>query len=480
MAVQTAEKTTKPKEENLGHIVQIIGPVLDVAFEEGHLPQIYEALRIARDDKSELVAEVQQHLGNNWVRAVAMDTSDGLRRGMKVLATGQPISVPVGPATLGRLFNVTGDPIDGKGPVKGVRRDPIHRAPPSFVDQSTAAEILETGIKVIDLICPFQKGGKAAIFGGAGVGKTFVIMELIRNIGYEHSGYSVFCGVGERSREGTQLLGEMEEFKVIDKVAMVFGQMNEPPGVRLRVALSGLTLAEYFRDDEGKDLLVFIDNIFRFSQAGSEVSALLGRMPSAVGYQPTLATEMGELQERITSTKKGSITSMQAVFVPADDYTDPAPATTFAHLDSTIRLERYLTEIGIYPAVDPLTSTSRAIDPTMVGQEHYQTTREVQQVLQRYKDLQDIIAILGVDELSDEDKLLVARARKLQKFLSQPMHVAEKFTGITPKYVKVKDTVRSFREILDGKHDDLPEQAFHMVGSIEDVREKAKTLSGES
>ena len=480
MAVQTAEKTTKPKEENLGHIVQIIGPVLDVAFEEGHLPQIYEALRIARDDKSELVAEVQQHLGNNWVRAVAMDTSDGLRRGMKVLATGQPISVPVGPATLGRLFNVTGDPIDGKGPVKGVRRDPIHRAPPSFVDQSTAAEILETGIKVIELICPFQKGGKAAIFGGAGVGKTFVIMELIRNIGYEHSGYSVFCGVGERSREGTQLLGEMEEFKVIDKVAMVFGQMNEPPGVRLRVALSGLTLAEYFRDDEGKDLLVFIDNIFRFSQAGSEVSALLGRMPSAVGYQPTLATEMGELQERITSTKKGSITSMQAVFVPADDYTDPAPATTFAHLDSTIRLERYLTEIGIYPAVDPLTSTSRAIDPTMVGQEHYQTTREVQQVLQRYKDLQDIIAILGVDELSDEDKLLVARARKLQKFLSQPMHVAEKFTGITPKYVKVKDTVRSFREILDGKHDDLPEQAFHMVGSIEDVREKAKTLSGES
>ncbi|TMG52952.1 MAG: F0F1 ATP synthase subunit beta [Chloroflexi bacterium] len=480
MTVQTAEKITKPKEENLGHIVQIIGPVLDVAFEEGHLPQIYEALRIARDDKSELVAEVQQHLGNNWVRAVAMDTSDGLRRGMKVLATGQPISVPVGPATLGRLFNVTGDPIDGKGPVKGVRRDPIHRTPPSFVDQSTAAEILETGIKVIDLICPFQKGGKAAIFGGAGVGKTFVIMELIRNIGYEHSGYSVFCGVGERSREGTQLLGEMEEFKVIDKVAMVFGQMNEPPGVRLRVALSGLTLAEYFRDDEGKDLLVFIDNIFRFSQAGSEVSALLGRMPSAVGYQPTLATEMGELQERITSTKKGSITSMQAVFVPADDYTDPAPATTFAHLDSTIRLERYLTEIGIYPAVDPLTSTSRAIDPTMVGQEHYQTTREVQQVLQRYKDLQDIIAILGVDELSDEDKLLVARARKLQKFLSQPMHVAEKFTGITPKYVKVKDTVRSFREILDGKHDDLPEQAFHMVGSIEDVREKAKTLSGES
>ena len=477
MAVQTAEKITKPKEENLGHIVQIIGPVLDVAFEEGHLPQIYEALRIARDDKSELVAEVQQHLGNNWVRAVAMDTSDGLRRGMKVLATGQPISVPVGPATLGRLFNVTGDPIDGKGPVKGVRRDPIHRAPPSFVDQSTAAEILETGIKVIDLICPFQKGGKAAIFGGAGVGKTFVIMELIRNIGYEHSGYSVFCGVGERSREGTQLLGEMEEFKVIDKVAMVFGQMNEPPGVRLRVALSGLTLAEYFRDDEGKDLLVFIDNIFRFSQAGSEVSALLGRMPSAVGYQPTLATEMGELQERITSTKKGSITSMQAVFVPADDYTDPAPATTFAHLDSTIRLERYLTEIGIYPAVDPLTSTSRAIDPTMVGQEHYQTTREVQQVLQRYKDLQDIIAILGMEELSDEDKLIVARARKIQRFLSQPFSVAEQFTGQPGRYVKLADTVKSFREVVDGKHDELPEQAFYMVGEIGEAVEKAKKLA---
>ena len=480
MTVQTAEKITKPKEENLGHIVQIIGPVLDVAFEEGHLPQIYEALRIARDDKTELVAEVQQHLGNNWVRAVAMDTSDGLRRGMKVLATGQPISVPVGPATLGRLFNVTGDPIDGKGPVKGVRRDPIHRTPPSFVDQSTAAEILETGIKVIDLICPFQKGGKAAIFGGAGVGKTFVIMELIRNIGYEHSGYSVFCGVGERSREGTQLLGEMEEFKVIDKVAMVFGQMNEPPGVRLRVALSGLTLAEYFRDDEGKDLLVFVDNIFRFVQAGSEVSTLLGRMPSAVGYQPTLADEMGELQERITSTRGRAITSLQAVYVPADDITDPAPHTTFAHLDATTVLSRSIVEKGIYPAVDPLDSTSRILDARYVGEEHYRVAQRVLEILQRYKDLQDIIAILGVDELSDEDKLLVARARKLQKFLSQPMHVAEKFTGITPKYVKVKDTVRSFREILDGKHDDLPEQAFHMVGSIEDVREKAKTLSGES
>jgi len=476
MAVATRE-TKKGKGEHVGQIAQIVGPVLDVAFQEGELPRIYEALRVTRDDKSSLVAEVQQHLGNNWVRAVAMDSTDGLRRGMKVEATGGPITVPVGNETLGRLFNVTGDPIDGKGPVKGVRRDPIHRAPPAFVDQSTSAEILETGIKVIDLVCPFLKGGKAAIFGGAGVGKTYVIMELIRNIGYEHSGYSVFCGVGERSREGTQLLGEMHEFGVIDKVAMVFGQMNEPPGVRLRVALTGLTIAEYFRDDEGKDLLVFIDNIFRFSQAGSEVSALLGRMPSAVGYQPTLATEMGELQERITSTRKGSITSMQAVFVPADDYTDPAPATTFAHLDSTIRLERYLTEIGIYPAVDPLTSTSRAIDPSIVGQEHYETTREVQRVLQRYKDLQDIIAILGVDELSDEDKLLVARARKIQKLLSQPMFVAEKQTGITPKYVTIKDTVRSFREVLFGRHDDMPEQAFHMVGTVEDAREKAKGLA---
>ncbi len=477
MAVVTKEPArTEQKTENLGKIVQIIGPVLDVEFEERRLPEIYHALKVTRDDGTSLVAEVQQHLGNNWVRAVAMDTTDGLRRGMKVLDTGAAVTVPVGPQTLGRLLNVTGDPIDGKGPVQGVRRDPIHREPPLFTEQSTSAELLETGIKVIDLICPFLKGGKAAIFGGAGVGKTFVIMELIRNIGYEHAGYSVFCGVGERSREGTQLLGEMHEFGVIDKVAMVFGQMNEPPGVRLRVGLTGLTIAEYFRDDEGKDLLIFIDNIFRFSQAGSEVSALLGRMPSAVGYQPTLATEMGELQERITSTKKGSITSMQAVFVPADDYTDPAPATTFAHLDSTIRLERYLTEIGIYPAVDPLTSTSRAIDPAIAGGEHYETTREVQRVLQRYKDLQDIIAILGIDELSDEDKLLVARARKLQKFLSQPMFVAEKFTGITPKYVKVADTVRGFREVLEGKHDDLPEQAFHMVGTIEDAREKAKAL----
>ena len=476
----------KPKAEaagkgkNVGKIVQIIGPVLDVEFEEGRLPEIHHALRIAREGSGELIAEVQQHLGNNWVRAVAMSTTDGLRRGMQAVATGGPISVPVGPATLGRLFNVTGQPIDGKGPVETKRRDPIHRQPPPLIDQSVASEILETGIKVVDLMCPFLRGGKAAIFGGAGVGKTFVIMELIRNIGYEHAGYSVFCGVGERSREGTQLLGEMHEFGVIDKVSMVFGQMNEPPGVRLRIGLAGLTIAEYFRDDEGKDVLIFIDNVYRFAQAGSEVSALLGRMPSAVGYQPTLATEMGELQERITSTKKGSVTSLQAVFVPADDYTDPGPATTFAHLDSTIRLERYLTEIGIYPAVDPLTSTSRAIDPGIVGQAHYDTTREAQRVLQRYKDLQDIIAILGVDELSDEDKLLVARARKLQKFLSQPMFVAEKFTGITPKYVKVADTVRSFREILDGKHDDLPEQAFHMVGTAEDAREKGEKMAKEN
>ncbi|MDO8562691.1 MAG: F0F1 ATP synthase subunit beta, partial [Candidatus Limnocylindria bacterium] len=385
-----------------GRIVQIIGPVLDVQFEEGHLPKIYDAVSVKRDDGTEVIAEVQQHLGNNWIRAVAMSATDGLRRGMQVTDQGGPISVPVGPGTLGRLFNVTGDPIDGKGPVVGAQRNPIHRAPPTFAEQSTQAEIFETGMKVVDLICPFLKGGKAAVFGGAGVGKTVVIQELIRNIAAEHGGYSVFCGVGERSREGTQLLGEMRESGVIDKMSMVFGQMNEPPGARLRVALTGLTIAEYFRDVEGRDLLVFIDNIFRFTQAGSEVSALLGRMPSAVGYQPTLATEMGELQERITSTKKGSITSLQAVYVPADDYTDPAPATTFAHLDSAIRLERALTELGLYPAVDPLTSTSRALDPLIVGQEHYDTAREVQRVLQRYKDLQDIIAILGVDELSDD------------------------------------------------------------------------------
>src|SRR5438067_1605246 len=477
MAVATKEPTRKRRKETTGHIVQIIGPVLDVAFAEGELPEIYDALRVQRDDGTAVVAEVQQHLGNNWVRAVAMDTSDGLRRGMKVIATGESIAVPVGPETLGRLFNVIGEPIDGKGAVKGIRRDPIHRAAPAFVDQSTAAEILETGIKVIDLICPFQKGGKAAIFGGAGVGKTFVIMELIRNIGYEHSGYSVFCGVGERSREGTQLLGEMEEAGVLEKMSMVFGQMNEPPGARLRVGLTGLTIAEYFRDDERKDVLLFIDNIFRFTQAGSEVSALLGRMPSAVGYQPTLATEMGELQERITSTKKGSITSLQAVFIPADDYTDPAPVTTFAHLDSVIRLERPIFELGLFPAADPLTSTSRAIDPQIVGEEHSRTAPELQRVLQRYKDLQDIIAILGIDELSDEDKLLVARARKLQRFMGQAFFTGERFTGLPGKYVKIADTVRSVREILDGKHDDLPEQAFYMVGTVEDARKKAAEMA---
>ena len=462
-----------------GEIVQIIGPVLDVRFEEGELPEIYHALTVKRDDGDLVVAEVQQHLGNNWVRAVSMQSTDGLRRGMKAVNTGGPITVPVGKETLGRVFNVVGEPIDGKGPVKGGRRDPIHRRPPSFADQATTAEIFETGMKVIDLICPFFKGGKSAIFGGAGTGKTIVIQELIRNVGSEHSGYSVFCGVGERSREGTQLIGEMRESGVMDKMSMVFGQMNEPPGARLRVALTGLTIAEYFRDEEGRDLLIFIDNIFRFTQAGSEVSALLGRMPSAVGYQPTLATEMGELQERITSTKKGSITSLQAVFVPADDYTDPAPATTFAHLDASIRLERYLTELSLYPAVDPLSSTSRALDPLIVGQEHYDTAREVQRVLQRYKDLQDIIAILGVDELSDDDKLLVARARKIQRFLAQPLNVAKQFTGLDGVYVKVADTVRSFKELLEGKHDDLPEQAFFNVGTIEQAREKGEKMAKE-
>ena len=475
MAVRTKEAA------GVGEIVQIIGPVLDVRFEEGELPEIYHALTVKREQGGELVtAEVQQHLGNNWVRAVAMQSTDGLRRGMKVTNTGGPITVPVGKETLGRLFNVVGEPIDGQGAVKGDRRDPIHRQPPSFADQATTAEIFETGMKVIDLICPFLKGGKSAVFGGAGTGKTVVIQELIRNVAAEHGGYSIFCGVGERSREGTQLLGEMRESGVIDKMSMVFGQMNEPPGARLRVALTGLTIAEYFRDEEGRDLLIFIDNIFRFTQAGSEVSALLGRMPSAVGYQPTLATEMGELQERITSTKKGSITSLQAVFVPADDYTDPAPATTFAHLDASIRLERYLTELALYPAVDPLTSTSRALDPLIVGQDHYEVARETQRVLQRYKDLQDIIAILGVDELSDDDKLLVARARKIQRFLAQPLFVAKQFTGLDGVYVKVSDTVRSFKEVLEGRHDDLPEQAFFNVGTIEQAREKGERLAKEN
>ena len=480
MAIATKPTTKKKEQAAVGTVVQIIGPVLDVQFEEGHLPEIYHALTVTRDNGEIVVAEVQQHLGNNWVRAVAMSTTDGLRRGMKATNTGESITVPVGAKTLGRVFNVVGEPIDGGPAIEGVRRDPIHRAPPTFAEQSTQAEIFETGMKVVDLICPFLKGGKSAVFGGAGTGKTVVIQELIRNVAAEHGGYSIFCGVGERSREGTQLLGEMKESGVIDKMSMVFGQMNEPPGARLRVALTGLTIAEYFRDEEGRDLLIFIDNIFRFTQAGAEVSALLGRMPSAVGYQPTLGTEMGELQERITSTKKGSITSLQAVYVPADDYTDPAPATTFAHLDASIRLERYLTELSLYPAVDPLTSTSRALDPLIVGQDHYDTAREVQRVLQRYKDLKDIIAILGVDELSDDDKLLVARARKIQRFLAQPLFVAKQFTGLEGVYVKVADTVRSFKEVLEGKHDDLPEQAFFNVGTIEQAREKGERMAKES
>src|SRR5213083_1197729 len=462
-----------------GRVIQITGPVVDIEFPAGQLPAIYNAVEIQRDGQVPLTCEVQQHLGNNWVRSVAMTTTDGLARGVEVRDTGGPISVPVGDATLGRVFDVLGRPIDGKGDVDRSHVLPIHRSAPPFDEQTTEVEVFETGLKVIDLICPFKKGGKIGIFGGAGVGKTVIIQELIRNVAQEHEGVSVFSGVGERSREGNDLIHEMTESGVIEKTAFVFGQMNEPPGARQRVGLTGLTMAEYFRDEEHRDVLLFIDNIFRFTQAGSEVSALLGRMPSAVGYQPNLATEMAALQERITSTKKGSITSLQAVFVPADDYTDPAPATTFAHLDSTIRLERYLTELGLYPAVDPLTSTSRALDPNIVGQEHYETAREVQRVLQRYKDLQDIIAILGIDELSDEDKLLVARARKLQRFLAQPMFVAEQFTGVPGQYVKVADTVRSFREVLEGKHDDLSEQAFYNVGTIETAREKGERLSKE-
>ncbi|MFA4831080.1 MAG: F0F1 ATP synthase subunit beta [Patescibacteria group bacterium] len=456
--------------QNRGNVTQIIGVVVDVQFKEGELPKIYNALEVKMPNGSKLILEVQQHLGNNAVRTVAMGSTDGLERGAPVADTGAPISVPVGPETLGRMFNVVGDAIDGLGTPKTKEKYPIHRPAPEFTEQSTESEVLETGIKVIDLICPLLKGGKAGMFGGAGVGKTVIIQELIRNIAAEHGGYSMFAGVGERTREGNDLYNEMKGSGVLSNTAMVFGQMNEPPGARARVALTALSMAEYFRDVEGKDLLLFVDNIFRFTQAGSEVSALLGRMPSAVGYQPTLATEMGELQERITSTKKGSITSMQAVYVPADDLTDPAPATTFAHLDSTVVLSRSLSELGIYPAVDPLDSSSTILDPNIVGEEHYRTAREVQQVLQRYKDLQDIIAILGMEELSDEDKLAVARARKLQRFLSQPFFVAETFTGTEGKYVKIADTVRSFREILDGKHDDKAEQSFYMKGSIEDVK----------
>jgi F-type H+-transporting ATPase subunit beta len=469
-----------------GKVVQVMGPVVDVEFPPGALPEIFTALRLtnaAIDQREDnLVLEVAQHLGENTVRCVAMDTTDGLVRGQPVKNTGDVIRIPVGPATLGRIMNVIGEPVDERGPIEAATFFPIHRPAPEFVDQSTTVEAFETGIKVIDLIEPYPKGGKVGLFGGAGVGKTVVLMELINNIAKQHGGYSVFGGVGERTREGNDLWNEMMEAKlsdgttVLDKAALVYGQMNEPPGARARVGLSALTAAEYFRDEEGKDVLLFIDNIFRFTQAGSEVSALLGRIPSAVGYQPTLSTDMGELQERITSTKKGSITSVQAIYVPADDLTDPAPATAFSHLDATTVLSRYLTEIGIYPAVDPLDSTSRILDPQVVGEEHYQVARDVQQVLQKYKDLQDIIAILGMDELSEDDKLTVARARKLQRFLSQPFHVAEQFTGTSGVYVKLEDTIRGFKEVLDGKHDDLPEQAFYMVGTIEDAVEKAKKL----
>ena len=461
----------------VGRVIQITGPVVDVEFPAGRLPGIYNAIEVVREDGLMIVCEVQQHLGNNWVRSVAMTTTDGLARGSEARDTGGPISVPVGEQTLGRVFNVLGETIDGKPPITDSPRLPIHRPAPAFDEQVTETQIFETGIKVIDLVCPFAKGGKIGVFGGAGVGKTVIIQELIRNVAAEHSGYSVFSGVGERSREGNDLIKEMTDSVVIAKTAFVFGQMNEPPGARQRVGLSALTMAEYFRDEEGRDVLLFIDNIFRFTQAGSEVSALLGRMPSAVGYQPNLATEMAALQERITSTKKGSITSLQAVYVPADDYTDPAPATTFGHLDSTIRLERAITELGIYPAVDPLTSTSRVLDPLIVGQEHYDTAREVQRVLQRYRDLQDIISILGIDELSEADKSTVARARRLQIFNSQPFHVAEVFTGRPGAYVSIKDTVASFKDILEGKVDDLPEQAFFLAGTLDDVRANAAKLA---
>jgi F-type H+-transporting ATPase subunit beta len=459
-----------------GRVTQILGSVVDVDFMEGNLPDVYEALEIPRASEGPLILEVEKHLGESRVRCVSMDTTDGLQRGLPVMATGSPIMVPVGPETLGRIFNVLGLPVDGKGPVSAHECYPIHRPAPSFADQSTRTEIFETGIKVIDLIAPFTKGGKTGIFGGAGVGKTVVIQELIRSVATVHQGNSVFAGVGERSREGTQLYREMLESGVLKDTVMVFGQMNEPPGVRLRVALTALSMAEYFRD-QGRDVLLFIDNIFRFSMSGSEVSALLGRMPSAVGYQPTLAREMGELQERITSTRHGSITSMQAVYVPADDYSDPAPVATFTHLDATIALERSISEKGIYPAVDPLNSTSRILDLNIVGEEHYTTARECQRILQRYKDLQDIIAILGIDELSEDDKLVVSRARKVERFFSQPMFVAEVFTGLPGKYVPIKETVRGFREILDGKCDDLPEQAFMMAGTIDDAREKAEKLT---
>jgi F-type H+/Na+-transporting ATPase subunit beta len=459
-----------------GRISQIIGPVVDIEFSDEKLPAIFNAIEIKRQDGSILITEVQQHLGENVVRTVAMDSTDGLIRGMEATDKGEPIMVPVGPETLGRLINVIGEPIDELGPIKTVKRYPIHRPAPELEELSTSDEILETGIKVIDLLEPYTKGGKTGLFGGAGVGKTVLIQELIRNIATEHGGYSVFGGVGERTREGNDLWLEMKESGVIDKTALIFGQMNEPPGARQRVGLTALTTAEYFRDEEGKDVLLFIDNIFRFTQAGSEVSALLGRMPSAVGYQPTLATEMGELQERITSTKKGSITSVQAIYVPADDLTDPAPATTFSHLDATTVLSRQIVELGIYPAVDPLDSTSRILDPHIVGDEHYNVAKTVQEILQKYKDLQDIIAILGMDELSDEDKLVVSRARKIQRYLSQPFFVAEQFTGTAGKYVPLTETIRGFKGIIEGAYDDLPEQAFYMVGAIDEVIENAEKM----
>jgi F-type H+-transporting ATPase subunit beta len=464
-----------------GKVTQVIGPVVDVVFADDALPPIYNALQLSNPAISSqdwnLTVEVAQHLGEKTVRCIAMDSTEGLVRGMDVRDTGAPIRVPVGPQTLGRIINVIGEPVDDAGPVEATDHYPIHRPAPSFVDQATEVEAFETGIKVVDLLAPYARGGKIGLFGGAGVGKTVLIMELINNVATHHGGYSVFGGVGERTREGNDLWLEMRESGVISKTALVYGQMNEPPGARARVGLTAVTCAEYFRDQEGKDVLLFIDNIFRFTQANSEVSALLGRMPSAVGYQPTLSTDLGELQERITTTKKGAITSVQAIYVPADDLTDPAPATTFAHLDATTVLSRALTEIGIYPAVDPLDSTSRILDPGVVGEEHYQVARQVQEVLQRYKDLQDIIAILGMDELSEEDKLIVSRARKIQRFLSQPFHVAEAFTNMKGAYVRLSDTIRGFKEIADGKHDDVPEQAFYMVGTIDDALERAKTLA---
>ena len=466
---------------NKGKVTQVIGPVVDVEFEPGKLPEVFHAVKLTNpalnDQEWNLVCEVAQHLGENTVRTIAMDGTEGLVRGQDALDTGDQIQMPVGPKTLGRILNVVGEPVDEAGPVEADTTWAIHRPAPEFVDQSTNVEAFETGIKVVDLLAPYSRGGKIGLFGGAGVGKTVLIMELINNVAQQHGGFSVFAGVGERTREGNDLWEEMKESGVLDKAALIYGQMNEPPGARARVALSALTVAEYFRDEEGQDVLLFVDNIFRFTQAGMEVSALLGRIPSAVGYQPTLGTEMGELQERITTTDKGSITSVQAIYVPADDLTDPAPATTFAHLDATTVLSRQIAELGIYPAVDPLDSTSRILDPQVIGEEHYKVARDVQYILQRYKDLQDIIAILGMDELSEDDKLVVARARKIQRFLSQPFHVAEVFTGSPGKYVELKDTIKGFKEIVEGKHDNLPEQAFYLVGTIEEAIEKAKSMA---